>query len=380
MITRKLTKTLLQKLKNSNKVIVLYGARQTGKTTFANQIIKELNLKTLKINADLALYHDVLSSKEITKLSALVEGYDMLFIDEAQRVQDIGLNLKILTDEINTKNTPIKILITGSSSLGIAQNISEALTGRKQVYHLFPFSIQEISLGKNAFEVSNMFEELMIYGLYPEVYTTKNRQEKIALLTEITSSYLYKDVLELANLRHPRKLRQLLQLLAFQIGSEVSIAELSQNLKINQETVERYLDLLEKSFVIFRLSGFSRNLRKEISKRDKFYFYDLGIRNSLIENYNYFDKRNDVGHLWENFVISERIKYLEYNNIRANKYFWRTYTSAELDFVEERDGVLYGFEIKYSKAKNKPPKTWIETYKNATYQCISKHNILDFVQ
>jgi len=372
---RKLLESIAQKAITVNKAIVLYGARQTGKTTFAKQIIEKTKYKTLHINADLGNYNDILSSKDLNKLRALTQGYDMLFIDEAQRIEDIGLNLKILTDEM----PDLRLLITGSSSLDIAQNISESLTGRKLVYQLFPFSIQEIAGDKNRLEIEGEWEELMIFGSYPEVYTTKNINDKIDLLYELTSSYLYKDVLELANLKHPRKLKDLLQLLAFQLGSEVSVSELSQNLKINQETVERYLDLLEKSFVIFRLSGFSRNLRKEIRKRDKFYFYDLGVRNTIIENHKYLNKRNDVGGLWENFVICERMKYLEFNNLRANKYFWRTYTGAELDYIEESGGELLGYEIKYSKAKNKAPKTWMDTYENSKYLCITKANFLDLV-
>jgi len=375
MIKRILLNRIIHKFKTSQKVIVLYGARQTGKTTFARQVIKETKYKTLSINADIGKYNNILSSRNLEKLKHLTNGYELLFIDEAQRIQDIGINLKILSDEI----PELKILVTGSSSLDIAQNISESLTGRKQVYYLYPFSLEEIKLDKTNFELEQQFEEQMIFGLYPEVYLSKNIDEKIDLLTEITSSYLYKDVLELANIKHPRKLNDLLRLLAFQIGSEVAINELSRSLKINQETVERYLDLLEKSFVIFRLSGFSKNLRKEIRKRDKFYFYDLGVRNTIIENYNYLNKRNDVGGLWENFVIIERLKFLEFNKIRANTFFWRTYTGAELDYIEETNGLLNGYEIKYNKIKLKAPKTWIDTYENATFKGISKTNFLDFV-
>ena len=375
MIKRVLLNSIVKKLRNTNKLIVIYGARQTGKTTLAKQIIQETNYKTLHVNADISTYNEILSSRDIRKLKGLIEGYELLFIDEAQRIENIGMNLKILTDEVPS----LKILVTGSSSLDIAQNISESLTGRKQVYYLYPFSLEEIKLTNNHFELTQKFEEMLIFGLYPEVFLTNKIEEKINIITEITSSYLYKDILELLQIKHPRKLKDLLRLLAFQIGSEVSVHELSKNLKINQKTVERYLDLLEKTFVIFRLSGFSRNLRKEISKKEKYYFYDLGIRNSIIDNFNYLNKRNDIGGLWENFVILERLKFLNNNHIRANTYFWRTYTGAELDYIEEKNGLLSGYEIKYNKIKKKAPKTWIESYKNASYKGISKSNLLDFV-
>jgi len=374
-INRKLTNTIVNKLLDTRKVAVIYGARQTGKTTIAKEIIKETKLKTLKINADKDEYIDILSSKNLMKLKSLTHGYDLLFIDEAQRVPEIGLNLKILTDEIPS----LKILVTGSSSLDIASKISESLTGRKQVYNLYPFAIQEIGSDKNRFEINQELEKSLIFGMYPEVYTTINMKDKIDLLIEISTSYLYKDILDLSNIKYHRKIKDLLRLLAFQIGSEVSLNELSNSLKISVDTVETYIDLLEKSFVIFRLSGFSRNLRKEITKRDKFYFYDLGIRNAVINNFNYLNLRNDKGGLWENFVILERKKYLENNREFANTYFWRTYTGAELDYVEEEGGNLHGFEIKYSKIKKNPPKTWVREYKTATYKSINKDNYLDII-
>jgi len=375
MVNRKLSKLVVSKIKNTNKAIIIYGARQVGKTTFTKQILKELKLKTLQINADIDEYIDVLSSKNLTKLKSLVAGYEMVFIDEAQRVPDIGINIKIIIDEIPN----LKIIITGSSSLDIDDKISEPLTGRKQIFNLFPLSIQEIAGDKNSFEINQKLEEFMIYGLYPEVYTTENYMDKVDILNEITHSYLYKDILELSKIKYPRKIKDLLLLLAFQIGNEVSIFELSKKLKLNSETIENYIDLLEKSYVIFRLSGFSRNLRKEISKRDKIYFYDIGIRNAIIGNFNNLNKRNDIGALWENFVISERKKYLHYNRIYAKTFFWRTYTGAELDYIEESNGKLSGYEIKYSKIKKKPPKTWKEEYKDSEFISINKDNNLNIL-
>jgi len=374
-INRKLNDIIIKKIKNTNKAIIIYGARQVGKTTFAKQLLKKLNYKTLSINADIDEYIDVLSSRDLNKLRSLVHGYDMVFIDEAQRIPDIGINLKILRDEI----PELKILVTGSSSIDIAGSISESLTGRKFAYTLFPLSVQEIGINKNKFEISRELENLLIYGAYPEVYTTINMDDKTDLLMEISTSYLYKDILELSNIKYHRKIKDLLRLLAFQIGSEVSVSELAKTLSLNQETVVSYIDLLEKSFVIFRLSGFSKNLRKEIRKRDKFYFFDLGIRNAIIENFNYLNRRNDIGGLWENYIITERKKYLEYNRLRASTYFWRTYTGAELDYIEEKAGKLHGFEIKYTKLKKNAPKTWTEEYKNAGFTSINKDNYLDIL-
>jgi uncharacterized protein len=374
-IPRKISDSIVNKLRKSSKVVLLYGARQLGKTTLSNFIIKELNIKTMIVNADQSIYHDVLSSRDVNKLKSLVAGYELLFIDEAQQIPELGLNLKILHDEI----PELKILVTGSSSFKIANEVTESLTGRKWTFQLFPVSIQELAVNKNKFELNLELENLLIHGSYPEVYTTINKSEKEDLLFEISDSYLYKDILELANIKYPRKIRDLLKLLAFQIGSEVSILELSKNLKVNRETVENYIDLLEKSFVIFRLSGYSRNLRKEISKQDKFYFYDLGIRNAIIGNFNYLNSRNDIGSLWENFVIAERKKFLNYSNIRKETYFWRTYTGAELDYIEESGDFLNGYEIKFQKNKSRIPKTWKDTYSNSDYSIINKENYLDFL-
>ena len=374
-ISRYLTETLKNKLKHNNKVIVLYGARQLGKTTLSKKIIKETRLKTIIINGDQEKYVDVLSSKNLNRLKSLVEGYELLFIDEAQRIPDLGINLKIMHDEM----PKLKILITGSSSINIANIISESLTGRKLTYILYPLSLKEISQNKNKFELNEMLDDLLVFGAYPEVYTTINHNQKKELLYEIVNSYLYKDILELAQIKHHKKIKDLLKLLSYQIGSEVSILKLSNNLGINRETVENYIRLLEQSFVIYRLSGYNKNLRKEISKQDKFYFYDLGIRNTVIDNFSFPDLRIDKGALWENFIINERIKYLSDNQIYRGKYFWRTYTGAELDYIEESDGKLIGYEIKYSKNKIKPPKTWDKTYLGSEFHLINKENYLDYL-
>lgn len=375
-IERALKNQIIKKIEATDKIAIIYGARQIGKTTLSKEIIKELNLKTFSVNADEEKYIDILSSRDFAKISRLINGYELLFIDEAQRIPEIGINLKIIKDEM----LQLKIIVTGSSSFELANKIAEPLTGRKWTFNLFPISVSELRKHFSDFEIDEKIEELLIFGSYPEVLTTKNWQEKKELLKEISQSYLYKDIFKIAKIKHSSKIKKLLQLLAFQIGSEVSISEIATQLEINKETVSRYIDLLEKSFVIFRLGGFSRNLRKEVSKMDKIYFYDLGIRNIIIDNLKTLDNRNDVGALWENFLLIERRKYLEYTKKIASQYFWRTTTGAELDYVEEQDGKLFGFEFKWnSNKKVKAPKSWIENYKETEFKVINKNNYLDFI-
>jgi len=377
MIPRILEKRIYERLTQSNKVVVLYGARQVGKTTLAKKVLEESTGRILEINADNQPYLEVFSSRNFDILNGMVSGYNILFIDEAQRIPDIGINLKILHDGM----PELKIIVTGSSSLDLASRIKEPLTGRTWTYKLYPISIPEWKKYKqfNDFELKMKLDEFMRFGLYPEVLLFKNYNDKRQYLEELTSAYLYKDILTLANIRYPEKLRQLLKLLAFQIGNLISINELSNALQINRDTVIHYIELLEKAFVVFRLSGFSRNLRKEITKMDKIYFYDLGIRNALIENYNAIDIRNDTGQLWENFIMVERIKQMEYQQIYANQYFWRTHSGAELDYVEEMDGSLSGYEFKWKSGKGRISKTWLETYDNASAQIINKDNFVEFI-
>lgn len=374
-IKRTLQEIISEKIKESNKAIIIYGARQIGKTTLAKQIIGELGLKTLSVNADQTKYIDVLSSRDADKMKTLVSGFDLLFIDEAQRIPEIGINLKIIIDDI----PGLKLLVTGSSSFDLANKIREPLTGRAWTYNLFPIAIKEIKNIYSTFDLNNKLEELMIYGGYPEVVTTANYAQKKELLEEIGRSYLYKDALDLASVKYPNKILELLKLIAFQIGSESSINELSNSLDISRDAVDHYLHLLESSFVIFRLSGFSRNLRKEVSKMDKIYFYDLGIRNMVIDNFNSLQNRNDIGALWENFLMVERKKKISYERLSASSYFWRTHTGAELDYVEDRDGKIFGYEFKYGEKCAKQPKAWREAYPGAGFECINADNYLNFV-
>ncbi len=373
-IKRSLFLILRKEFSTTDKVVILYGARQTGKTTLSNDLLKSINGKILKVNADEEKYLDILSSRDLEKIKLLTGGYNVLFIDEAQRINNIGINLKIIHDGI----PDLKLLVTGSSSFDLANQIREPLTGRTSTYKLFPISLKELNESHNVFELQNRLEEFMVYGMYPDLFNYNSYERKEKYLRELAGAYLYKDIFEISQIRNISKIRDLLRLLAFQIGSEVSINELANSLGLSQETVNSYIDLLEKSFIVFRLSGFSRNLRKEITKRDKIYFWDLGIRNTLINNLSSLNKRNDIGALWENFIVAERMKYLAYNEIFASSYFWRTYTGAELDYVEEHKGELFAYEIKYKKPKLKAPKTWVDNY-SSNYKCITLDNFWEFV-
>jgi len=375
LIARSITGTIIEKLNSSNKGIVIYGARQVGKTTLVNGIIKELNLKTLTINGDQSRFLDILSSRDLNKIKSLVEGYELLFIDEAQRIPEIGLALKIILD-----NLPfIKVIVTGSSSLDLASKISEPLTGRAWTYHLYPISFLELFKNRNRAELNTSLEERLVYGSYPEIFSVDGGFPKREYLQNLSDAYLYKDLIEFGDIKNSSKIRDLLKLLAFQIGSQVSLSEIGNALGISKDTVARYIDLLEKSFVVFRLKGLSRNLRKEIKKMDKIYFFDLGIRNILIDNLKPLKDRNDSGQLWENFLIIERMKFLASKQDHASIYFWRTYTGAELDYVEEKGGKLIGFEFKFGPKTKKAPKGWTKAYPESGYQCINRENYLDFI-
>ena len=257
--------------------------------------------------------------------------------------------------------------------------ISEPLTGRVWTYKLYPISFHELALFKNKFELDEWLEERLIFGAYPEIFNMSGETTKREHLQNLSDAYLYKDLLELGDIRNSNKIRDLLKLLAFQIGSEVSISELGTSLGMGKDTVSRYIDFLEKSYVIFRLGGFSRNLRKEVTKMDKIFFYDLGIRNVLIDNLKPLKDRNDTGQLWENFLIVERMKYLAYTQRRVSSYFWRLYTGAELDYVEDTGGNLRGYEFKLGRKVNKAPNGWRATYADASFNCVNRNSYLGFI-
>jgi len=358
-----------------NKALVILGPRQSGKTTLLNDFLSGSSLKYKLDSGDDIRVQEVLSSQDFDKILAYASGYQLVAIDEAQRIKNVGLGLKILIDHA----PGIYIIATGSSSFELSGQVGEPLTGRKITLTLYPIAQMELAKMHNRFELKAKLEESLIFGSYPEVVTAADRNEKIRLLNELVGSYLLKDILQLERVKSAKVLLDLLRLLAFQVGNEVSWSELGNRLGIDTKTVARYLDLFEKGFVIYNLRGFSRNLRKEISKKSKYYFLDTGIRNAVISNFNPLELRDDAGLLWENFLITERLKKQAYRGIHANNYFWRTWDQKEVDFIEEREGRLFGYEFKWGSGKVKPAREWLETYAGAEFAIVNPENYLDFV-
>ncbi|MBU4082704.1 ATP-binding protein [Patescibacteria group bacterium] len=355
------------------KIIILYGARQVGKTTLCKEILKKYPQDSKYINCELLQNKTALETTNDKKLKDFLGDSKLIILDESQKIKNIGLILKIIADTF----PKIQIIATGSSSFELANKTSEPLTGRARRYLLYPFSIQEIKKETDLFDLSAKLENILRFGTYPSVF---NRPEDGAMeeLLEISSNYLYKDILEFSGLRKPDLVLNLLKALSLQLGNEVSMSELANLLGKNSHTIESYLTLLEQCFIVFRVKSFSRNLRKEISKTFKVYFYDLGIRNSLIQNFNQLELRTDVGALWENFCVLERMKRNNNNRVFANYYFWRTYDQKEIDYIEERNGKLSAFEFKWKKDKQKPPQEFLDTYKNSEFKIINKDNYWDF--
>jgi len=374
MIKRILEKTITKEL-FKKKIIIIYGARQVGKTTLAKEIIKNTKKKTKYIDCDLFENRQILSSQNLSKLKKFLSPHDLIVIDEAQRVKNIGLNLKIIHDHC----PEIQIIATGSSSFDLANEINEPLTGRAFDYMLPPLSLEEIKQKLDNLELMENLENLLIFGSYPDIFD-ENRERAEKILNSIASNYLYKDILEFERLKKPDQLLNMLQLLALQIGGEVSFSEIGGKLGLNTVTVQKYINLLEKTFVIFSLGGFSRNLRKEIRRSPKIYFWDLGIRNSLIRNFNPLNLRSDIGSLWENFCIAERMKFNLNNQRFINTYFWRNYYGQEIDYIEERGGELNAFEFKWNEnKKTKIPKMFSDTYPGSNFSFINKGNFDEFL-
>ena len=360
------------------RVLAIYGARRSGKTTLIEDFLKTWTdgRYFLGTGEDRAV-KEVLGSSDVNLIRSSFSGYSLIVIDEAQAMSNVGAGLKLLVDTL----PEVKVIASGSSSFQLASGIGEPLTGRRRTATLYPIAAMELEAEFGGMALRQRLDELLVYGSYPEVLTTENAQDKAEALHELCNSYLFKDILAFERLRNADKIHRLLSLLAFQVGKEVSITELGTALGLNRLTVERYIDLLEKTFVIFRIPGFSRNLQSEVTKTSRYYFRDNGIMNAVVNNFNPLSMRNgnDIGALWENFIVTERMKKQEYSRVISNNYFWRTYKRQEIDLVEERGGQLYGYEIKYGKAKPSAPSLWKENYPDATYQIISRQNYADFI-
>ncbi len=359
------------------RVLLLLGARRVGKSHLLRQVISELNpSELLLLNGEDQTTIDRMAVRSVENFKVLLGNAKFLCIDEAQNIPDIGTKLKLLVDEIPN----VSVIVTGSSMFELTNKLGEPLVGRSHIIQLFPFAQLEYQPYENIIETDSRLEQRLIYGSYPELIHLPDIEEKKDYLEGLVNSYLLKDILAYEGIKKADKIIDLLRLIAFQIGNEVSIDELSINLKgISRNTIESYLDLLSKVFVIYPVKGFSRNLRKEISKSNRWYFYDNGIRNALIRNYNPLNLRNDIGQLWENYLMSERMKVNAYLKRRVNTYFWRTYDQQEIDLVEEFGTDLAAFEFKWNKSKVKIPTAWKNNYSDTTFEVICKEDYLHFV-
>ncbi len=373
MILRSLSHTIQEKL-FQGKALIILGARQTGKTTLIRQFYQKYQPQAIFLNCDEPLVREQLTNVGSTPLKQWLGDSQIIFIDEAQRVKNIGLTLKLIADQMPEQ----QLIVTGSSSLDIASEINEPLTGRKFEYFLYPIAYSELVAYRGRLEARSELERRIRYGMYPEVVLHAGQEEE--RLRQLASSYLYKDLLAYKDIRKPALLEKLLQALALQIGNEVSYPELGSLLGVDKLTVENYVQLLEQAFIIFRLHPLSRNLRNELNKKRKIYFWDTGIRNALISDFRSLNLRNDTGALWENFLISERLKANHYRQHYANYYFWRTHQQQEIDFVEEYEGGFYAYEIKWKADKPvRFPKTFTQAYPGSKTKGITPKNFEEFV-
>jgi len=374
IINRTIKKELESALKNTDrKVIILYGPRQAGKTTLIEMLLHQ-DLSYKKYNGDDIFTQNIFSNNNLESLKREIGEKDLLIIDEAQRINNIGLSLKLIID-----NLPIKVIVSGSASFDLADKVCEPLTGRTKTFWLYPLSLREVKDKFPQMEKDKIIEEMLLYGMYPKIWNIEGKKEKEDYLFEYINSYLYRDILTISKIKKPKKIIDLLILLALQIGSEVSVSELAQNTNLTQSTVENYLDVLEKMFVIFNVRGFSRNLRKEISKTSKYYFFDMGVRNALIRNFNSLSLRGDAGAMFENWVISEKVKKSNNNRDFSNFYFWRTYDQQEIDLVEDSKGSITAYECKWKKDTKKIPNDWKKAYPQSQFNLINKDNVFEFL-
>lgn len=374
MIKRKIEDILLSKF-FTGKTIILLGARQVGKTTLLKQIADSLQRGVIWLNGDNPEDRLLLNGMNSTRAKEMFPNGSVIFIDEAQRLENSGLTLKIIHDNCNG----IQLVVTGSSSFELTDKLKESMTGRKWTYTLFPISFSEILNHTDYIHTARTLETRMLYGSYPEVINNPGNEKEV--LIELMTDYLYKDVFALKDVRKPDAIENLLKALAFQVGSQVSFRELSQLVGIDKITIERYINLLEEAFIIFRLGSFARNQRNELKFSKKIFFVDVGIRNALINRFSPLDLREDIGGLWENYLISERRKKLEYEKLYRSTYFWRTIRQQEIDYIEEYDGKLYAYEFKWrNNPKLKISKTFINSYPEAELKLINKDNYFDFLK
>jgi hypothetical protein len=375
-IERSLLSFILKELQAEPKTIILYGPRQAGKTTLIHQVLAKANLPCLQLNGDDLRTQELLGRADLDRLKTVVGENRLLVIDEAQRIENIGLTLKLIFDYYK-----IHIIASGSASFDLANKVNEPLTGRATTFTLYPFSYGELPVVPPVIFSSERMEEFLRFGMYPKALLARSQEDKEHYLYDLINNYLFRDILTFEQVRKPKKAIDLLALLALQVSSEVSTAELASHLSMSKLSVEKYLDLLEKMFVIVNLRGFSRNLRNEISKTSKYYFWDLGFRNALIRNFNPLAIRSDVGALFENFAVTERMKMFSHRRQYANFYFWRTYDQKEIDLIEERDGKLTAFEFKWKdgQGKMKAANEFMAAYENSQYQVVSPSNFEEFV-
>lgn len=373
MIARTLAPKIMSKV-GGNKAIIIVGARQVGKSTLLKMMLGERK-NVMWLNGDDLDIQELFRNITSTRLQAVIGNNRIVIIDEAQRIPEIGLRMKLITDQMSD----VQVIATGSSSFELSGKINESLTGRKREYQMFPLTFHEMVDNSSFIEEIRMVPHRMIYGYYPEVVSNPGDENEI--LKELSNSYLYKDILSLDNISKPDKIVRLLKALALQIGSQVSYNEIGGLIGLDTKTVEKYIDILEKSFIVFRLSSFSRNLRNELKSSRKIYFWDMGIRNAVISNLSQVENRQDAGALWENFVIAERMKSLAYRDSFASSYFWRTRQQKEIDYIEEEDGHIRAFEIKWNPKKSNArcPEAFLTAYPDAEYKVISPENIEEFL-
>lgn len=375
-VKRAIEDEVLQKLRDLHKVIVIYGTRRVGKTELLYQVIKHYGQDaTLLLNGEDVEHAEMLAVRSSSAYKRLLGNKSLLVIDEAQAISGIGLKLKVLIDS----QPNLKILVSGSSSFDLNNEVGEPLVGRKLEYFLFPLAQKELSAQEDYLTTRSNLEERMIFGTYPELYSMTDRKEKIQYIKDLVNAYLMKDILAYEGIKKRDLVVNLLKLIAFRVGSEISLESIGRDLQISKNTVSRYLDLLSKVFIIYQVQGFSRNLDNEVTKKSKWYFFDNGIRNALISNFNPISTRDDVGKLWENYFLSERVKYQSYSKIYVDNYFWRHKSQQELDWVEVNGDSLDAYELKWTQRKVKIPPQWGKAYPNSRFQVVDKDNYLDYI-